>query len=46
MSASIQQNDQFTEWIIVRIQKSDQFPICITSMDREEWTLTALNYEV
>ena len=46
ISASIQQNYQFTEWIIVNIQKVDQFPICITATEREEGTLTTLNYEV
>ena len=46
MSESIQQNDQFPEWIIVNIQKVDQFPIWIIATAREEGTLTTLNYEV
>ena len=46
MSESIQQNNQFPEWIIVNIQKVDQFPIWIIATVREEGTLTVLNYEV
>ena len=35
MSESIQQNDQFPEWIIMNIQKVDQFPIWIIATERE-----------
>ena len=45
-SESIQQNDPFTEWIIVNIQKVGQFPIWIIATAREEVKLAALNYEV
>ena len=46
MSESIQQNDQFPEWIIVNIQKFDQFPIWIVATAGEEETLITFNYEV
>ena len=46
VSASIQQNHQFPEWIIVNIQTFGQFPIWIIVTAREEGRLTALNYEV
>ena len=44
MSASIQQNYQFPKWIIVQIQKVDQFPIFIITTAREERTLIVLNH--
>ena len=46
MSSSIHQINHFTEWIIVNIQKVDQFPIWIIATAREEGTLNKLNYEV
>ena len=46
ISESIQQRNQFPEWIIVNIQKCDHFPIWIIKTAREEGTLTKLNYEV
>ena len=46
MPESIQQNNQFPEWIIANIKKVDQFPIWIIATAREEGTLTTLNYGV
>ena len=46
MSSTIQQNNPIPEWIIVNIQKVDQFHIWIIATAREEGSLTTFNYEV
>ena len=46
ISESIQQRNQFPEWIIVNIQKCDHFPIWIIKTAREEGKLTTLDYVV
>ena len=46
VSGNIKQNDQFPEWIIVKIEKADQFPLWIIATEREKGTLMTFNYEV